>query len=175
MQFQCPRQELCGSAADRNYWVDVNGGIEMKKVSVAFATSILLLAVASAFAERSTTFGRYIIHYNALGTDIIAPAVAQAYGITRSKNRALVNISVLQEQMGTHNQPVVAEVSGTATNLNAQLQKLHFRQAGEGGAVYYIAELGVSHLETLRFRIEVTPEGQTESHVVEFEQQFFTD
>jgi hypothetical protein len=147
----------------------------MKKVAVAFATIILSTIPTGTFAEQATTFGPYTIHYNALSTDSIAPAVAHAYGITRSKNRALVNISVLREQMGTHNQPIAAKVSGTATNLSAQLQSLDFRQAGEGGAIYYIAELGVSNRETLRFRIEVTPEGRADTHVVEFEQQFFTD
>ena len=54
----------------------------------------------AAFAERSDSFGDYQIHYNALRTDIIDPSVARAYGIIRSKNRALVNVAVSEARHG---------------------------------------------------------------------------
>jgi hypothetical protein len=147
----------------------------MKTISYMFLAALLSSHAGVALAERSVSYGDYVIHYNALTTDIISPSVARTYGITRSKNRALINVSVLHGDMGVANRPISATVTGTATNLTAQLHDLNFRQAGEGGAVYYIAETRVGNQETLRFRIEVTPDGEDEPHLVEFEQQFFTD
>ena len=75
------------------------------------------------FAEQSSSFDEYVVHYNALTTDQILPSVARPYGILRSKNRALLNIAVQKKVMGTPVQAVEADVTVTATNLNAQLKK----------------------------------------------------
>ena len=121
-------------------------------------------------AERSDSFGDYQIHYNALITSFISPSVARAYNIIRSKNRALVNIAVLRRVMGTPLQPVRATVKVEAVNLSAQLRTIN-----DAGAIYYIGEIPVDHKETLTFKLEVTPEGESASHTTTFKQEFYTD
>ena len=79
-------------------------------------------------AEQSQTFGDYTIHYNAFTTDILEPSVARIYKIPRSKNRVLLNISVLKKVMGTTGQPVTAKIQATATNLSAQVKTLEMRE-----------------------------------------------
>ncbi len=125
-------------------------------------------------AEQSQTFGDYVIHYNAIATGDLSPAIAKAYGITRSKNRALLNVAVLKKLLGTTGQPVTATVKATATNLSRQMQTLDLREVREGGAIYYLAEIDVSDQEILDISIEVTPIGQAYTAHIQFRQQFFT-
>jgi hypothetical protein len=119
-------------------------------------------------------FGDYVVHYNAQATEMLPPEVARAYGIQRSENRAMLNISVLRKQPGTIGQPVAAKVLVDASNLTGQLKSVDIRQIEEGHAIYYIGEVGVANRETLIFDISVQPEGESEAFRVRFRQQFYT-
>lgn len=141
----------------------------------ACVAAVLLGSLPSpAGAEQSKTFGDYTIHYSAFTTDILTPEVAKAYNIRPSKNRALLNISVLKKVMGTTGQPVRAAVKATATNLSAQLQELKVRELEEHGAIYYLAETLVDNEETLKYSVHVVPEGESAPLEFSFDQQFFT-
>lgn len=133
------------------------------------------LTMQAAVAERSESFGDYEVHYNALTTDLIDPSVARAYGIIRSKNRALINVAVLRRVMGVATQPVTATVKTRAVNLNSQLKSVEMRELNDAGAIYYIGEMPVGHNETLEFTIEVTPQGESSTHTTNFKQQFYTE
>ena len=63
----------------------------MKKLIPIIAS---LLLAAHAQAENSTEKQGYIIHHNALTTDILTPEIARRNNVQRSRNRAMVNISV---------------------------------------------------------------------------------
>lgn len=126
-------------------------------------------------AEQSSEFGDYVVHYNALTTDTLEARVAQHYGIRRSPNRVLLNVSVLRKLMGTTGQPVTARVQAHATNLNSQLQRIHMRQISDRGAIYYLGDLTVNNGDTLNFTIQVTPDPRQPAHTIEFQQQFFTN
>jgi hypothetical protein len=138
---------------------------------IAFFAGCLFVGVV--FAERYESFGDYQIHYNAFTTDLIEPSVARAYNITRSKNRALVNIAVLRRTTGIPLQPVRATVTVEAVNLNAQLRTIEIRELNDRGAIYYIGELPVGYNETLNFKLEVTPEGESTTHNLTFKQEFY--
>ena len=88
----------------------------MPRIATALITLLLLTAGLTVSAEQSKTFGDYTIHYVAFTTDMLSPEVARLYKIRRSKNRAILNISVLKKVMGTTGQPVKAQVEATATN-----------------------------------------------------------
>ncbi len=141
--------------------------------------SILISCLAAfslpAQAEQSQRFGDYTVHYSAFTTDILTREVARSYKIPRSKNRALLNISVLKKVMETTGAPVRAEIRATATNLNAQLRELKVRELSERGAIYYIAETTIDHKETLRYELSITPEGEDKPFSLSFQQQFFTN
>ena len=144
----------------------------LTRLAIVLATCVFMQA---AFAERSESFGDYEVHYNALTTDLIDPSVARAYGIIRSKNRALINVAVLRRVMGMATQPARATVKAQAVNLNSQLKSVEMRELNDAGAIYYIGELPVDHNETLDFKIEVTPEGESATHTTSFKQQFYTE
>ena len=147
----------------------------MSRISAVFMTILLMAAGLAVNAEQSRTFGDYTIHYAAFTTDLLSPEVARLYKIRRSKNRAIINISVLKKVMGTTGQPVKAQVDASATNLNRQLKILNTRELSSNGAIYYIAETSVNNEETLNFDLNIVPEGETVALSFSFKQQFFTD
>lgn len=148
----------------------------MKRLlSILLLTGSLVVAVDAA-AQQSQDFGDYVVHYNALNTNLIPPQVAQGYGITRSPSRALLNITVMKKVMDTPGTPVSATVSATGTNLTGQLREIPIREIKDPeGAIYYIGEFPVHNLETYRFEVQVAVESENEPLMVIFRQQFYTE
>jgi Domain of unknown function (DUF4426) len=133
------------------------------------------LVTSGARAEQFETFGDYTVHYSAFTTDFLSAEIAKSYGLARSKNRALLNVSILKKVLGKTGTPVHARVKIKATNPQARVQELNIRELEEPGAVYYLAELPVSHGETLTFNVEVTPRGDKMPYKFSFQQQFVTE
>lgn len=134
----------------------------------------LCLLAANTRAENSQDFGDYVIHFNALTTDLLSPKVATEYNIKRSGNHAMLNVVVLRKVLGAAGQPVTATVTGMATTLTGQQRALELREIREPNAIYYIADFGISNEETLTFHLKVRPEGEKDTYEVQFRQQFFT-
>jgi len=120
----------------------------------------------------SVSVGDYTIHFSALSTDELPPEVARQYNIVRSKNRAMLNVSVIRQSDGT---PVTADVGVKAVNLTGQLKNVNIRKIEEQEAIYYIGETPVANSETLVFDIMVTPEGDSTPIEVRFKRQFYTN
>lgn len=120
----------------------------------------------------SENIGDHVVHFSAQTTDQLPPEVARAYSIVRSKNRAMLNVSVLR---ASDKAAVEANVTVKAVNLTGQLKNITMRQIDEQDAIYYIGEVAVANRETLIFDISVTPEGADSPSDVRFKRQFFTD
>ncbi len=116
--------------------------------------------------------GTHVVHFSAQSTDQLPPEIARAYNIVRSKNRAMLNVSVLES--GT-NKPVTADVTVKTVNLTGQLKNVTMRMVREQEAIYYIGETPVANQETLVFDISVRPDGIEEASDVRFKRQFFTN
>jgi len=142
-----------------------------------FFTALILLALPlMAQAEQSKVFGNYTVHYSAFTTDNLTPSVARTYNIPRSKKRALLNISVLKKTADGSSKPTRVAIKGTTTNLSQQqLRELSLREISEKGAIYYIAETPVDNAETLKYNLEISPEGETTTYKLSFQEQFYTD
>ena len=96
---------------------------------------LMLASVPGANAEQAKVFGDYSIHYSTFTTDMLTAEVARGYNITRSKGRALLNISVLKKVLDTTTKPVRATVVASATNLSAQLKNLEIKEISDQGAI----------------------------------------
>lgn len=140
-------------------------------LSLCLALCCVVVSLTAA-AQNSVRSGDLVVHYNALPTTSLTPEVARQYGITRSANRALVNVSIRRGTPGA-DQAVPAKVSVAATNLNGQRSELRVREVREGEAIYYLAEARIQGNETLNFEIEATPEGATAPVKASFRQEFF--
>jgi hypothetical protein len=139
------------------------------------AALCLLFGSSALLADNSTRIPGYTIHHNALTTDMLPPQIANAYEIRRSKNRAMLNVSVIKEIPGTTGQPVGASVKVVAKNLMGQGRDIPMREIREGEAVYYIGDFLVANREQLRFELEVTPDGERRAHTASLTQEFHTD
>lgn len=116
--------------------------------------------------------GEHVVHFSAQLTDQLPPEIARAYSIVRSKNRAMLNISVLEADT---DKPVTADVTVKTVNLTGQLKNVTMRMIQEQEAIYYIGETPVANQETLIFDISVRPDGVEEAFDVRFKRQFYTD
>ena len=122
--------------------------------------------------ESMKDIGDHIVHFSAQSTDELPPEIARAYNIVRSKNRAMLTVSVVRE---SDNASVPANVAVKTVNLTGQLKNVAMRPIEEQDAIYYIGETPVANRETLIFDITVTPEGAAGSSEVRFKREFYTD
>lgn len=133
----------------------------------------LLVLPFTAQGEQFKDFGQYVVHYNTIKTDFLSAEVAREYDITRSRNRAMLNVSVLKKADDGKTKPIEAEVDATATNLTGQLKNIDMRAIFDRGAIYYIGELSVEDEEVLDFKVNITPDGTGRTLTITFREQFF--
>jgi hypothetical protein len=123
----------------------------------------------------SADIGDYVVHFSAQSTDHLPPAVAREYNIVRSKNRAMLNVSVIRK---SDNVPVTADVSVQTVNLTGQLKNVTMRKIEEPGdvvAIYYVGDTTVANREVLVFDINVKPNSETTVSELRFKRQFYSD
>lgn len=141
--------------------------------------TLIMLVVTTAFtgaqAEQSLTQNGYEVHYNAFNSGFLTPEVAQANGLTRSKVKALLNVSVLKLENDGSKRPVNALVSGEAKNLIGQIKQISFKKIDEGDAIYYLGEFRFSDEELLNFDLAVQPDPNQSPITVRFKQTFYED
>lgn len=140
---------------------------------VALLLALALLAARPAGAAEYDA-GRFVVHYNAIGTELLAPKVAEAYGIARSPSRALLNVSVVAKQARGLGKPIPALVTVSVINQAGQFRPIAMRRVDEPPSVYYLGEVTVEDRETLSFELSVLAEGETLPVRLRLQQQFFT-
>ena len=141
-------------------------------ISRLVLASLTLSFALPSFAEQAIHSQKYDIHYNAFNTMMVTPDVAQSYGFTRARNRALLNISVIDK--ATKN-PLPAMVTGTRTNIIGQILPLEFQQIKEQNAIYYIAQLRFTEEEMWRFELKIKPDLNVEAIPLKFSQTFYLE
>lgn len=109
--------------------------------------------------RNSTHAPPFTVHYNALPTTMVAPDIARRHGITRSANRALLNVAVTQGPRAAESVAVTARVEAVAINPAGQRQTLRLREVRDRDAIYYLAEARIDERDTIDFELVVTPEG----------------
>ena len=166
-------RKLAGAAAALALAVALPGCDSSEPVMVVDRTERVELGQHENYRD----FGDYIVHFNALSTADLPAEVARGYNITRSKNRAMLNVSIIKKEEGTTGRPVTGSVSARATNLTGQLKTVEMREIVEegGAAVYYIGETPVANAETLIYTIDVTPINESSRFSATYKKQFYTD
>ncbi len=136
---------------------------------------LLFIPPLQADTKHSQNLGDYVVHYNALPTEILQPDIARQYGITRSKFRGFITISVLKKNAAIDGKPVTAKITAHAVNLNEQSMALSLRQVKEGSSIYYVDDFHIDNLETLKFTLKIRPGNSHKDFTVNFRQKFFTN
>ena len=130
---------------------------------------------AEAAEASSKAFGDYVVYFNAMSTDQLQAEVARMYDIARSKNRAMLSISIIRNETNGVGASVAGAVDVSAANLTGQIKNLSLRKIQEGDAIYYIGDVAVANGETLVFDIDVTPADEVETFALRFSRQFFVN
>ncbi|MBF0264305.1 MAG: DUF4426 domain-containing protein [Gammaproteobacteria bacterium] len=116
----------------------------------------------------------YVFQYNAFPSDSLSSLMTNKYGFKRSKNTALVNITIIDKDSDSLFKGIKAEVNGAMKNLLAQERKLKFKEIFEDNAYYYIAEVKVEHKDLVNMNIEVKPYNANQLFTFKFTKQFIT-
>ena len=149
----------------------------MKYIFVT-ASIFIFLAILTPYtlSANEQQVGEYTVHYNLFNSSMITPEVATQYKLKRSKNIALLNISVVRNTPDSDKVVgVVSNVFGQGSSLSGQHKGLAFREIKEESAIYYIARVKVFHGERLSFDIKVQPEKKGKLIPVSFKQQIFIE
>ncbi|MGY8868967.1 MAG: DUF4426 domain-containing protein [Pseudomonadales bacterium] len=144
----------------------------MKLIRTLF---LLLLVSPAALAEQSIETDRYIIHYNAFNSSIVAPEVAQRHNLLRSRYTAMLNIAVFEKQKDGSKQAVKAVLSGNVANLIQQTQQISFTPIKEDKALYYIGSFNFGNEEIMHVTIDVQPDPNQAATKIRFDQKFYTE
>jgi len=142
---------------------------------VALTAFALLTLTVSAQAGGNKDFGEYRVHWSVLPSTFIAPEVAKANNLQRSKGIGVINVSIMRENQDGTLSPVGGQVEGRVTNDIQQVRFLAFRRIQEGDAVYFIAEYQYSSAELMTFNITARPTGLQRDLPVRFAHTLFSD
>jgi hypothetical protein len=141
----------------------------MRRASIGIVLALLPFAASSQYRQE---FGNVVAHYSALSTERLLPEMAKQYGITRSRDRGLVNLAI--ERAGTTDS-VRASVSGTATAISGEKKDIRFREIVEEGSVSYVGEFALNAPDTYTFTIAILAENATTPYTLKFTQDFVRD
>ena len=157
-----------------------------KRVLLA-VSAVCLVFSASPRADILKIADGLELHYNALLSTDIPAQVMKSYGLKRSKNLGLLNLSLVSyadDPMGgpaLRNGIKAQAVACTSTNLNSQQRELDIQAVKSGEAVYHLALFPIESDDNIDFSCSLTvPEGvggdlspQERELSIEFSKGFF--
>ena len=117
-------------------------------------------------------FGNYKVYYSAFNSSFISPDIASKYDITRGKDKGLINIAVVPDEIEGGR---AALVTGYVSNIFQQRQELDFFEVREGSVVYYLAAFRFENEDPLTFKISVKPHPDKPSYNLSFQRTFYHD
>ncbi len=141
----------------------------MSRLAIFLLTACLgasAMAAGPIDSNRQKAFGDITVHYSTFTSSFLQPETAQAVGVVRSKNKGMINVSVIKGV-----EPVAAQVTGTIKDLSGRSEILTFKQITEKGAIYYLAPYNVPQQEVRVFTINVETGGK--AHGFQFNQELF--
>jgi len=150
-----------------------------KRMFIRFGILFLFTYVPA----QSLSAGEFVIddltvHYSLINSSFIQPKIASQYNLVRSKNRALLNVSVVQAADSKADGKVKglkANIFGTGVTLSGQLRELAFKEIKEEDAIYYIATFPINNGERLTFDLKVQPNKVGKLIPIKFKQQVFVE
>lgn len=139
-------------------------------ISLSLWSLSSLLLASHAYAEQKQQLGDWDVHYIAFNSTFLTPQIAKATNLSRNKNNAIINISVLESQT---QQAQAVQIGGIARNLLGQQRDLVFREVKDGDAIYYIAVMPFRNEEQFRFSLDIRQGNKRQQ--LNFEQKLYTE
>lgn len=135
------------------------------------ACAALGLAVCGpAMADRTVHDGNLTIRCNALSASHLPEVSTRALGVKRDPSQGLLNVVVTRGK-GPEAPNVAADVSARAMTSNGTPVHIAVQSVTDSGGVSYVGSFHIPSTDTLRFDVDVTPQGGTTRHL-HFKQAF---
>ena len=137
--------------------------------------ALMLTCSGLLHAEQVVIQDNYELHYNTFPSTFLSKEVANTYQITRSKNRGILSISVM-DKSGDESKAVEADIHIEAKNLVHQRKDIKLLKIKEQDeAIYYLGTFALNNEENVNFTIEAKPTGSNTVFLVKFTREFYTD
>ena len=133
-----------------------------------------LSALTSSEASGTKTFGRYLVHYSALSTQLLNEQMARKYSIARSPKRGLINISVQEVAADETTTAVAATISGEASTLTGHKTPITIHEIPDQ-YVSYIGLFDVAPPDTCTFTLAIRPIDSKETFTLRFSKNFVAE
>ena len=137
----------------------------------AILLALAMLPLAANAGE--TTAGSYTIRYNALTANFLPQSTTDRLGIESSLHQGVINVTVLKGS-GAAAASVSATVAGKASTLTGADIPIRFQRVADSGGESWIGSFDVPGNDTLRFDLEITPQGGPATQV-QFTHDFVVD
>jgi len=115
--------------------------------------------------------GEYTVYLNTSYTKDISNDIAIKYGIKKSENRIMLNVSILNNQS---RKSVEGAITIDVTNLLGQKKAVKEMKVVENDSVSYAFFSDISNLETLIYNLSISPE-ENYSKKIQYTNKFFID
>jgi len=115
--------------------------------------------------------GEYTVYLNTSYTKDISNDIAIKYGIKKSDNRIMLNVSILKNQS---RKSVEGAITIDVTNLLGQKKAVKEMKVVENDSVSYAFFSDISNLETLIYNLSISPE-ENYSKKIQYTNKFFID
>ena len=145
----------------------------MKQAYLLMVVYFILLPQITC-AELKVSAGQYELHYNTFPSTFLSTEIANRHQITRSKNRGLISISVIDTSQESPI-AVAANIDLKANNILNQNKEIElFKIVEENKAIYYLGSFALNDQEDVNFNITATPIDTDVKLHVKFSREFFT-
>lgn len=141
----------------------------MKSI-LALVAALALAAGPSATVAGLAHGGGFSIRYNALASNALPANAVAALGLPHSARQGMVNV-VVRRGKGYTAPAVNAQIGGYATTSAGARLPIRFRTIRDSNGVSYLGAFKVPGTDTLRFDLDVTPQGAATQHL-HFKQSF---
>mgnify|MGYP000105311589 FL=1 len=127
----------------------------LPRLLAAFAILLLAGLPPLAGAQQAERFGDYEIHYSAMPTGLLNPAVAADYGILRSRSKALLMVTILHQ-----GESVSGAVDARIQENDDPPTEIEMRRVRDDGWVSYIGTFDFEPGRGLNFAIMANPHAE---------------
>ena len=148
----------------------------MKRILISLLVLQSFLVSIACADEPETVFYQapYEVHYSTFNTSFLDEKTAKAYGIVRSKSKALLNVSVLKRGDDGKKTPVTSLVKGQTYDL-ILTKELDFFEVREQDAIYYLAQFNIEHKIPFYFTVNVKADPNASAMKIQFKKILWVD
>ncbi len=141
----------------------------------AFILGLLILCAQSVTAQQSQRFGPYELHYSVVNTTFLEPKVAAAYGLTRGRDYAILNLALREHLADGSSAARTMQLKGSTWDLTGRVTELEFQEVRENPAIYYLGQFQFFDEEYRHFEVYFRPEGTSETLTFKIKHQMYRE